>query len=141
MNLILIEYLIGSGRQWLVAWLSSESDNIHMSEDRGTTVTTGNTSLQHNNNMDVEFRAKKKPSKFDSLKPLLNLLETLLLQHGMTQHSADLVVLDIAERFVTAGYGWDKIIQYQSKGQFFHSFLQLRFNYLIMKVNICSARS
>ena len=61
---------------------------------------TGASSLRANNNsnMEVEFRARKKMSKFDSLKPLLNLLETCLIQHGMTQHQADLVVLDIAER-------------------------------------------
>ena len=64
--------------------------------------------------MEVEFR-KKKMTKFDSLKPLLNLLETILVNQGMVQHAADLVVLDIAERLVTAGYGWDKILQYQSK--------------------------
>ena len=54
-------------------------------------------------------------SKFDSLKPILNLLETMFVKEGLTQHQADLLVLDIAERLVTAGYGWDKILQYQSK--------------------------
>ena len=54
-------------------------------------------------------------NKFESLKPLLKLMESILVSHGQPQKHADLVVLDIAERLVTAGYGWDKIIQYQSK--------------------------
>ena len=65
--------------------------------------------------MELELRTSKKMSKFDSLKPILNLLETMFVKEGLTQHQADLVVLDIAERLVTAGYGWDKILQYQSK--------------------------
>jgi len=67
-------------------------------------------------NLDVEIRPKKKMSKFDSLKPISNYLESLLVSHGLTQHRADLVVLDIAERFVTAGFGWDKVLQYHAKG-------------------------
>ena len=62
-------------------------------------------------NIDVEIRPKKKMSKLDSLKPISNYLESLLVSHGLTQHRADLVVLDIAERFVTAGFGWDKGIK------------------------------
>ena len=65
--------------------------------------------------MDVELRPKKKMSKFDSLKPISNYLETLLVSHGLTQISADLVVLDITKRFVTASFGWDKVLQYHSK--------------------------
>lgn len=65
--------------------------------------------------MDVEVRPKKKMSKFDSLKPITNYLEVLLVRHGLSQHNADLVVFDIAERFVTAGFGWDKVLQYHSK--------------------------
>ena len=65
--------------------------------------------------MELDLRQNKKMSKFDSLKPILNLLETMFVKEGLTQHQADLLVLDIAERLVTAGYGWDKILQYQSK--------------------------
>ena len=54
-------------------------------------------------------------SKFDSLKPISTYLETLLVTHGLTQQKADLVVFDITERFVTAGLGWDKILQYHAK--------------------------
>ena len=73
-------------------------------------------------NVDVEIRPKKKMSKFDSLKPISNFLESLLVSHGLTQHRADLVVLDIAERFVTAGFGWDKVLQYHAKvSLFIHS--------------------
>ena len=73
-------------------------------------------------NVDVEIRPKKKMSKFDSLKPISNFLESLLVSHGLTQHRADLVVLDIAERFVTAGFGWDKVLQYHAKvSLLFHS--------------------
>ena len=64
---------------------------------------------------DIEIRPKKKMSKFDSLKPISNYLESLLVSHGLTQNRADLVVLDIAERFVTAGFGWDKVLQYHAK--------------------------
>ena len=65
--------------------------------------------------MELDLRQRSKMSKFDSLKPILNLLETMFVKEGLTQHQADLLVLDIAERLVTAGYGWDKILQYQSK--------------------------
>ena len=65
--------------------------------------------------MEVEFRGRKKITKFDSLKPLLTLLESTLVTHGLDQRAADMVVLDIAERLVTAGYGWDKVLQYQAK--------------------------
>ena len=65
--------------------------------------------------MELELRQGKKMSKFDSLKPILNLLETMFVKEGLAQHQADLLVLDIAERLVTAGYGWDKILQFQSK--------------------------
>ena len=65
--------------------------------------------------MDVQVRPKKKMSKFDSLKPISNYLENLLVSPGLTQHRADLVVLDITERFVTAGFGWDKVLQFHSK--------------------------
>ena len=58
---------------------------------------------------------RKKITKFDSLKPLLTLLESTLVTHGLDQRAADMVVLDIAERLVTAGYGWDKVLQYQAK--------------------------
>lgn len=65
--------------------------------------------------MELDLRQNKKMSKFDSLKPILNLLEAMFVKEGLNQHQADLLVLDIAERLVTAGYGWDKILQYQSK--------------------------
>ena len=65
--------------------------------------------------MDVQLRPRKKVSKFDSLKPISNYLETLLVSHGLTQHQADLVVFDVVERFVTAGFGWDKVLQYHAK--------------------------
>ena len=65
--------------------------------------------------MDVERRPKKKMSKFYTLKPISNYLENLLVSHGLTENRADLVVLDITERFVTAGFGWEKVLQYHSK--------------------------
>ena len=65
--------------------------------------------------MEFDLRQRSKMSKFDSLKPILSLLERMFVKEGLTQHQADLLVLDIAERLVTAGYGWDKILQYQSK--------------------------
>ena len=68
--------------------------------------------------MELELGQTRKMSKFDSLKPILTLLENLLVREGLSQHQADMVVLDIAERLVTAGYGWDKILQYQSKVDF-----------------------
>merc|ERR1711915_485113 len=71
---------------------------------------------------DVEIRPKKKMSKFDSLKPISNYLENLLVTHGLSQHQADLVVLDIVERFVTAGFGWDKVLQYHAKVIYYENF-------------------
>ena len=65
--------------------------------------------------MELDLRQNKKMSKFDSLKPILNLLEAMFVKEGLTQHQADLLVLDIAERLVTAGYGWDKILNYHCK--------------------------
>merc|ERR1719450_2063740 len=76
-----------------------------------------NISVTGTSPMEVEVRPKKKMSKFDSLRPILNMLETFLLSHGVTRHRAQTVVLDIAERLITAGYGWDKILQYHSKGE------------------------
>ena len=66
-------------------------------------------------NSDVESRPKKKMSKFDSLKPISTFLENLFVKQGLAQQKADLIVFDITERFVTAGFGWDKILQYHSK--------------------------
>ena len=63
------------------------------------------------------MRPKKKMSKQDSLKPILNMLETFLVSHGADRARAGATVLDIAERLLTAGYGWDKILQYHSKGE------------------------
>ena len=63
------------------------------------------------------MRPKKKMSKLDSLKPILNMLETFLVSHGAERARAGATVLDIADRLLTAGYGWDKILQYHSKGE------------------------
>ena len=63
------------------------------------------------------MRPKKKMSKQDSLKPILNMLETFLVSHGADRARAGATVLDIADRLLTAGYGWDKILQYHSKGE------------------------
>ena len=38
-----------------------------------------------------------------------------MVSHGLSQSKADLLVLDITERFVTAGFGWDKVLQYHGK--------------------------
>ena len=65
--------------------------------------------------MELQLGQTRKMSKFDSLKPILTLLENVLVREGLSQHEADMVVLDIAERLVTAGYGWDKVLQYQAK--------------------------
>ena len=74
------------------------AETVESSPSKSVTGASSALRTNNNSNMEVEFRARKKMSKFDSLKPLLNLLETCLIQHGMTQHQADLVVLDIAER-------------------------------------------
>ena len=58
---------------------------------------------------------RPKMSKFDSLKPISNFLETLFVQHGVDASNVELIVFDITARFVTAGYGWDKVLQYHSK--------------------------
>ena len=43
--------------------------------------------------MEVEVKPKKKMSKFDSLKPVLNMLETFLVSHGVERHRAGTIVL------------------------------------------------
>ena len=71
----------------------------------------------------MKVRPKKRMSKFDSLRPVLNMLETFLISHGVDRVKADNIVLgrnylssnlkpqsnvylkcflDIAERLVTA---------------------------------------
>ena len=52
-----------------------------------------NISVTGTSPMEVEVRPKKKMSKFDSLRPILNMLETFLLSHGVTRHRAQTVVL------------------------------------------------
>ena len=85
-------------------------------QGKNTAVGEGNKRRRSSSeNAHLEIRPKKKMSKFDSLKPISNYLETLLVSHGLTQPRADLVVLDISERFVTAGFGWDKMLQYHAK--------------------------
>ena len=88
--------------------------------------------------MEIEY-TRKKLNKFESLKPVLKLLESLLVSHGMGAQDAGMVVLEIAERLVTAGYGWDKIIQYQSKVRIklgknkFHNILCFRESICLVK--------
>ena len=43
--------------------------------------------------VDVELRPKKKMSKFDSLKPVLNMLENFLQSHGVLRQKAATIVL------------------------------------------------
>ena len=43
--------------------------------------------------MDVELRPKKKMSKFESLRPILNMLENFLMGHGVVRQKAATVVL------------------------------------------------
>ena len=43
--------------------------------------------------VDVELRPKKRMSKFDSLKPVLNMLENFLQSHGVLRQKAATIVL------------------------------------------------
>ena len=86
--------------------------------------------------MEGEVRPRRRMSKMDSLKPILNMMESQLLSHGIQQLTANHIVqghikslsrqvtifpskprAEIAERLVTAGYGWDKILNYHTKGE------------------------
>ena len=93
-------------------------------------------SISQLQSMEGEVRPRRRMSKMDSLKPILNMLESQLLSHGVQQLTANHIVqghikslswqvkifpskpcAEIAERLVTAGYGWDKILNYHSKGE------------------------
>ena len=56
-------------------------------------------------------------SKFDSLRPISAYMETLLVSHGCPRDKADHTVLDVTERLVTAGFGWDKALMCHAKGE------------------------
>lgn len=62
-------------------------------------------------------RPPKKMSKFDSLRPISAFLESLLVNYGSPRAKADLVVFDITDRLVTAGYNWDKTLMCHAKGR------------------------
>ena len=59
----------------------------------------------------------RKMSKFDSLRPISAFLESLLVNYGSQRTQADLVVFDITDRLVTAGYNWDKTLMVHAKGR------------------------
>ena len=83
--------------------------------------------------------SKRKMSKFDSLKPISNYLETLMVSHGLDQSQADLLVLDISQRLVTAGFGWDKVLQYHGKvGKTLSKIIK---NIVCLRERICSSRN
>merc|ERR1719412_1572535 len=62
-------------------------------------------------------RPPKKMSKFDSLRPISAFLGSLLVNYGSQRTQADLVVFDITDRLVTAGYNWDKTLMVHAKGR------------------------
>ena len=62
-----------------------------------------------------DIPTKQKISKWDSLKPIATHLTTLLSVHGLPVARCEEVVGDVIERLVTAGFGWDKILQYHAK--------------------------
>ena len=73
-----------------------------------------NLSIAGTSPMEVEVRPKKKMSKFDSLRPILNMLETFLLSHAVTRHRAQTVVLgnDVKHEIILDD---DKYIMHLSK--------------------------
>ena len=81
---------------------------------------------------------KRKMSKFDSLKPISNYLETLMVSHGLDQSQANLLVLDIAQRLVTAGFGWDKVLQYHGKVD---KNVKIITSMFCLRERICSSRN
>ena len=62
-----------------------------------------------------EDRPKRKMSKHDSLKPISNFLEAILSTHGLSSLDARHVVTGMTDRLVTAGHGWDKMLQFHAK--------------------------
>ena len=83
--------------------------------------------------------SKRKMSKFDSLKPISAYLETLMVSHGLDQSQADLLVLDITQRLVTAGFGWDKVLQYHGKVD--KGFYNRQTIFVCFRERICSSRN
>ena len=60
-------------------------------------------------------RPRPKISKAESLKPVGKYLASLLTEHGLSSSKTKLVVTDMLDRLLTAGYGWDKMILYHAK--------------------------
>lgn len=64
-----------------------------------------------------EKQTNKKFAKFENLRPLSNVLLSILDDYKLAHFKTKKIVGDIIERIVIAGYDWDRIRSYQSKGQ------------------------
>ena len=64
-----------------------------------------------------EKQTNKKFAKFENLRPLSNFLLTILNDHDVPHFKTKKIVGDIIERIVIAGYDWERIQSYQTKGQ------------------------
>ena len=63
-----------------------------------------------------ERSLSKKFAKYDNLRPLSNFILTSLEHHHLPHFKTKKIVGEIIDRIVTAGYNWDKILYYHSKG-------------------------
>lgn len=62
-------------------------------------------------------QTNKKFAKFENLRPLSNFLLSTLNDHQVPHFKTKKIVGDIIERIVIAGYDWEKILSYHSKGK------------------------
>ena len=74
-------------------------------------------SRSRSSSLEVVPQPKKKMTKLESLRPISAHIETLLVSHGCIKDKAKRVVGDIADRLVTAGFSWDKILMCHTKGE------------------------
>ena len=63
-----------------------------------------------------EKSLNKKFAKYDNLRPLSNFILSSLEHHHLPHFKTKKIVGEIIDRIVTAGYNWDKILYYHSKG-------------------------
>ena len=67
--------------------------------------------------IEEEKLTNKKFAKFENLRPMSNFLLSILGEHSVPHFKTKKIVGDIIERIVIAGYDWERIRNYQSKGE------------------------
>ena len=67
--------------------------------------------------VEEEKLTNKKFAKFENLRPMSNFLISILSDYKVPHFKTKKIVGDIIERIVIAGYDWERIRNYQSKGE------------------------